>query len=377
MVRLSKKEANAVRKPTSRLLAKRKYTRVSTTSKSLSKDNNIVQSSTANKVSKCSDCKGGIRHLLHSSIVAIVIANLIWGMAAPITKLALTEIGPIALLFLRMIIASLILFPFVLRHEYRFSTREQFFIAISGIFGIFIPIALINIALPLVPSINLPIINSISPFILVILAYVFFHEKVSRNKYIGMAFGLLGVTCITAFPILFKQPGEVLGIFSDSFGVLVTPLSPTTAAVVGNLLMLIAVLFGSVGTILIKQVKHIPGHVIAFWQFALISCLVLPFALFENASLFNMTIGINGLVGVLFLGIFSSVVAYSLHNSAIQKSTMADVGLLSYVSPIGALVIAVPFLHEYPNIWFIIGSALVLFGVWFAERKIVRRIKSV
>lgn len=365
MVRLSKKEVNAVPRPTSRPSTKRKYSRVLPTAKS-----------TSIKVKNSAEPKGGIRRLLHSSILAIVIANLIWGMAAPITKLALTEIGPIALLFLRMIIASLILFPFVLRHEYLFTAREQFFIAVSGIVGIFVPIALINIALPLVPSINLPIINSISPFILVILAYVFFHEKVSRNKYIGMAFGLLGVTCITAFPILFKQPGEVLGIFSDSFGVLVTPLSPTTAAVVGNLLMVVAVVFGSVGTLLIKRINHIPGHVIAFWQFALISCLVLPFALFENASLFNMTIGVNGLVGVLFLGIFSSVVAYSLHNTAIQKSTMADVGLLSYVSPIGAMFIAIPFLHEYPNIWFIIGSSLVLFGVWYAGRKIARRSKT-
>jgi len=48
------------------------------------------------------------------------------------------------------------------------------------------------------------------------------------------------------------------------------------------------------------------------------------------------------------------------------------VGLLSYLSPIGALFLAVPLLGEWPDIWFVVGTALVLYGVWLAERKNIK-----
>lgn len=317
---------------------------------------------------------------LHNPYVALVVAYLIWGVVAPISKLTLGEIGPFTLLLFRSVITALILLPFIVRHRMSFTLHEQSFIAISAVFEIFLHITLIYIALPLIPSINLPIISSISPFIFVILARIFLREKVGMNKYYGMAFGLFGVICITILPALFPRSGDVLGLSSDALaslrllGLQNAHLSPAQITWLGNGLLVLGVVVGSVGPLFIKPIRHIPGQLITFWQFALVACITLPFALLESPDLFIPHITMNGVLGVLYISVLSSVVAYSLFNSSLQKTKAADIGLLSYISPLSALLVGIPLLHEYPDLWFIIGAALVLFGVWIAERKTRRGI---
>lgn len=320
----------------------------------------------------CELCGGKkMRHLLHSPYSALAVACLIWGMSAPITKLALTEIGPASLILARSTIAAIILFPFILRYKHNFTVKEQLYIGMSSCFAIFLHILLIYLALPLVPSINAPIINAISPFVLLLFARFLFHETVAKRKYVGIGLGLVGVACITVLPILVKGQGDILGAVSGVGQILGLPSQATSgSAWLGNGLLVAGVVLGAIGTLCIKPIKHIPGHVIAFWQFALVACFALPLSLQENMSFLNLHMGKFALFGIVYNAIFSSVIAYTLHNSSIQKVHAADLGLFSYLAPISALLLGIPLLHEYPNLWFIIGSVLVLAGVWVAEHKI-------
>ena len=312
---------------------------------------------------------------VHSPFFALTVAYLIWGVAAPISKLTLGEVGPFTLLFFRTVITAIVLMPFILSHKLVFTLREQLFVALSAFFEIFLHITLIYIALPLIPSINLPIIASMSPFIFVLLARIFLREKVAMNKYYGMAFGLLGVLCITLLPILFPKPGEVLGISTQMLaslrilGLENANLPTTTIAWIGNGLLVLAIVLGSVGPLFTKSIRHLPGQLITFWQFALVACFTLPLALLESPDLYLPKLSMNGIVGIGYISILSSVVAYSLYNSGVQETKAADVGLFSYLSPLAALVVGIPLLHEYPDLWFIMGAGLVLFGVWIAEKK--------
>ncbi|MBP6993727.1 DMT family transporter [Candidatus Woesebacteria bacterium] len=313
--------------------------------------------------------------VLHSPYFSLTVAYLIWGIAAPISKLTLGEIGPFSLLFFRTIITAGILLPFILKHKIALTLHEQWNIALSGFFSIFLHITLIYTALPLIPSINLPIISSMSPFIFVLLARVFLREKVGMNKYYGMALGLLGVLCITLLPVIFPKPGEVLGISTQilsslkMLGLENANLPTTTISWIGNGLLILAIVIGSIGSLFIKPIRHLPGRLITFWQFAIVACISLPLALLENPDLFVSQISLSGMLGIGYIALFSSVVAYSLYNSGLQETKAADVGLFSYISPLAALMVGIPLLHEYPDLWFIIGAGLVLVGVLIAERK--------
>ncbi len=326
---------------------------------------------------------GGLWKGLHNPYIALATASLIWGITAPISKLTLTEIGPFTLLFFRTIIASVILLPFILKFKIMFTLREQIFVALAAFFEIFLHITLIYLALPLIPSINLPIIGSMSPFFLVLMARIFLREKASINKYYGMGLGLVGVLCITVLPALSAQSADVLGLSTQAMSTLRIlglekyNISPQGLAWLGNGLLVLGVVVGSIGPLFIKPIRHIPAQLITFWQFALVACFTLPLALLESPRLVLTDLTAVGVVGIVYISVLSSVVAYSLYTHGLQESKAADVGIFSYLSPISALIVGIPLLHEYPDLWFIIGSALVLFGLWIAERKTRSRLRKV
>lgn len=286
------------------------------------------------------------------------LVSLIWGASVPITKVALFEIGPASLLFLRMSIASIILFPIVVREHHHFTYKEEINLFLSSVIGIGAPIYLIYFALPSVTSLNVPVIHAMSPFLLVILGWIFFREKIQKNKYYGMILSFAGAFVITALPQMMAK-SDVLGVFSYS----------KMSASGGYFIIILSCVLAAVGTMLIKPLKHISGPVMAFWQSAIVAVVMLPMAIAEVPSNFISTLSPMTLFAILYVAVLSSVVGYTIYNNSVHKLQMSEIGLLSYLAPIGALVIAMPLLHEMPDIWFVIGSILVILGVWVAEKK--------
>ena len=68
-------------------------------------------------------------------VLALIIANVIWGMASPIFKFSLTNIPPFTLAFTRFFFAGLIFLPFA-RSKWQHLTAKQWFkIILVGFFG--------------------------------------------------------------------------------------------------------------------------------------------------------------------------------------------------------------------------------------------------
>ncbi len=53
-----------------------------------------------------------------------------------------------------------------------------------------------------------------------------------------------------------------------------------------------------------------------------------------------------------------------------SRINMQEVGLFTYVDPIIAVLIAIPLLQEYPTVHFFLGSVLVFWGIFIAEKRI-------
>ena len=78
----------------------------------------------------------------------------------------------------------------------------------------------------------------------------------------------------------------------------------------------------------------------------------------------------RGWIGIIFGVIFSSAIAYSLYNYGISKIDAQEVGIFGYIDPIIAILIAVPLLHEYPTLYFYMGTFFVFIGIVIAEGRI-------
>lgn len=71
---------------------------------------------------------------------------------------------------------------------------------------------------------------------------------------------------------------------------------------------------------------------------------------------------------ILYLGILSSIVAYFLINYSLSKLEASKTSVFSNISTIVSIAAGIIFLNESFEVYHIIGSALILIGVWGTNR---------
>lgn len=283
------------------------------------------------------------------AIIALIIANIIWGAASPIFKLALQNITPFTLAFLRFWGATFLLFPFVYKDLY-IARKDWLKIFLVAFFGITINITFFFQGLEKAPSINAPVIASSGPIFIYLFSILILKEKPHRKVLAGLIISLLGVIVIVIQPLLSKNPD---------------------GQIIGNLFFIIATL-GAVGhTIFSKEIIRAYKPVtITFWSFVIGAITFIPFFLNE-VSRNNpfLSLDYRGWTGLVF-GIFlSSALAYYLFEWGTKKINAQEIGLFTYIDPIVAAIIAVPLLGEKITLVFVLGSLLVFFGISLAENR--------
>ena len=76
----------------------------------------------------------------------------------------------------------------------------------------------------------------------------------------------------------------------------------------------------------------------------------------------------NGWLGITFLGIFCSGLAYIAWYDALQALTTASTGVFLYIEPLIAMVVAFFILNEAITLASLVGGGIILFGVWLVNR---------
>lgn len=284
------------------------------------------------------------------AILALIVANIIWGAASPIFKLALQNIPPFTLAYLRFFGAMLLLLPFCFK-QLRIEKGDWLNLILLSVFGITINITFFFFGLKYAPSINAPIIASSGPIVGYISSIFILHEKPHTKILIGMLVSLAGVLTIIGQPILEHGiNGEILG----------------------NLFFVLAML-GAVGHSILGK-KVMPKYPVAtttFWSFLIGSFTFLPFFIMELFTLNPFSsLDYRGVTGLVF-GIFlSSALAYFLFDWGIKNISVQEIGIFAYIDPIVAIMIAIPLLGETLTPVFAIGSILVFSGIAIAEGRL-------
>ena len=286
-------------------------------------------------------------------ILALIIANVIWGMASPIFKFALSNIPPFTLAFIRFFFAGLIFVPLAIGNWQKLTVRQWFEILLIGFFGITINVSFFFLGVIKTESINVPIIGSSGPIFIYLLSIIFLKEKPKKKVLIGMLIALIGVLVIIISPIFLERKKFIIG------------------AIEGNLFILIAVFGGVLQTIIGRDIlKKINPFQVAAITFLFGSLTFLPFISKELANWNISNLNVAGWTGIIFGVFFSSALAYFLYYYGISKLNAQDVGIFTYIDPLAAIVIAAPLLHEYPNIFYIFGAILIFRGIYLAEGRV-------
>jgi len=133
-------------------------------------------------------------------IVALVIAQILWGINTPVIKLGLKTV-PLAVYHSTTILgAALLILPFAVRTWKKLSIKHYAILIIGSV----IAISLGNVALLLgierTPSVNAPLIGLLQPLLLMVLSIQVLKEQFSTKTLIGICVALLGAAIVIGKP---------------------------------------------------------------------------------------------------------------------------------------------------------------------------------
>ncbi len=291
---------------------------------------------------------------VQKAFIALVIANIIWGFAAPIFKLSLQNIPPFTLAFWRFFLGAIILVPFAAKkiNMKLDSRRDSILLFLYGFLGITVNILFFFWGLKLTYSINAPVIASAQPILTLFLALFFLKEVFVAKKFLGMLLGTIGIIIIVIEPLLGKGIG---------------------GSIVGNTYLVIATLAAVGQTIAGKKIinKYNPWA-FTFWAFLIGAASFLPLAFYEYFTIPHLyqMLDWRGYIGIAYGAIFSSAAAYGLFAWGLSKISASDASMFSYVDPIAGTILAYVMLHEPITSPFILGSIFIFGGIFLAEGRI-------
>lgn len=288
------------------------------------------------------------RHQL--AILAIIANTVIWSAASPVFKWALADIPPFTMAFFRFLIASLILLPFVY-DKIKVSLDDFYKLFVLSLVGIAAHITFFYLGLTLAPSINVPIISSTTPILLIIGAMIFLHEKPKRKVMYGTIVSLIGFFIIIIQPIIEKaEVGSILG----------------------NLYYVLSVVTLVLYTILLKRYNFKYSYMtIMFWIFSIGALVFLPMFLFENKGANPLVhFDFRGSIGIFYGAILSSVAGYFLYNYAVKYIKAQEIGIFMYLDPFVTALVAIPLLGETITFTYLLGTLFVFAGIFVAEGRL-------
>ena len=283
----------------------------------------------------------------NTAVIFLILANIIWGGGPPIFKWAFENVHTFTLAFLRYfipVVIMIIIFP-----TYLAVKKEDLFrIILAGIFGITFNIGFYFVAIHYTASINASIIACAGPAFLILLSMLFLKERPGRKMLLGNVVGLTGVLLIVL------EPGSAVAVKSSLFG---------------NFLLILSTLAAVINTIIVKEiVKKYHAITLTFWTFVIGSITFYPLFLRESMQYGLLThLNFQGFFGIFYGAIFCSLTAWLLFLWALERVHASDVTIFEYIAPVVTILIAIPLVHEFPNIFFILGSILVVIGMYIAE----------
>ncbi len=282
--------------------------------------------------------------------LALMVAYLIWGGNYVVAKLTLTEIPVFSLAFLRFAIALILLFPFLLAEKNKEKIKLEHLprLLLTGLLMISFNIVFFYEALQRTTAINVSALELIIPILSVLGGWWFLKEKIYFVNLMGIFLGILGAAIIIGLPLLFVD-----GLSS---GVLI-----------GNLLSILSCISFVAGAILSK--KLLKKYSALFMTCITFSVGVVTFLVpamldYVNNPAWVSKVSILGILGLLYIVILSSISAFFLFQWALAKVDLPKATLFQYFPAIAA-TFAVPILGERISFSFIIGTILVVLGVYW------------
>jgi drug/metabolite transporter (DMT)-like permease len=265
---------------------------------------------------------------------------------------ALLELPPITIVWLRFSIGVIILgLTVVLQKQFALpAKREWTYFALLGFLGITLHQWLQSNGLQTSEAGTTAWIVATTPVFMALLGWLLLKERLGWIKNAGILLAFAGVLIVVS-------KGDFRSISVGRFG------AP------GDVLILISAVNWAVFSALSRRrLQSYPASLMMFYVMSFGWLFTSILILFTNglAEVGNLT-G-TGWMGVGFLGVFCSGLAYIAWYDALKTLTTAQTGVFLYMEPLVAVVVAFFILGEAITSASLLGGAVIIFGVWLVNR---------
>ena len=285
-----------------------------------------------------------------SAYIFLLLTTLLWGGNSVAGKLAVDHVSPMTLVFLRWVLAVLIMLPIgfqTIRKDWPVVRKHWVVLAALGASGFTLFNTIFYTALNYTTAINVSIEQAAMPILIIIANFVFFRLRVNWAQIAGVVLTIAGVILTACH----GDPRRLL----------------TLELNFGDAIMLVAVLLYSgysVG-LRLKPVMHWQSLMLAMSIAALITSL--PFFLWEIAAGKVIVPDARGWTVIVYTAIGASVISQIFYIRGNELIGANRAGLFINLVPIFGTLLSVLIVGETFQLYQALALVLVLGGIGLAE----------
>lgn len=257
--------------------------------------------------------------------VAVLCANLIFGLNIPVSKALLTQwMTPFGYMAARTLVATIVFWVIqgFLPKE-KVTPKDLAIIATGGIMGFVVSQSLTAVSLQYTSPVYFSLIVALSPLVVMLLAAVFLKEPITGKKMAGVVLGIAGALLMIA------QIDNSTSGKNSLWGIFLAVISVTAFSVYLIIIRSVAQKYTTV-----TQMK---------WMFLFAAIILVPLGCTEYSeqTLFSAAWGWAGVWELAFVTILATSVAYFLTPFGMKYLRVTTVSVYMNLQPIVSSVAAI------------------------------------
>jgi drug/metabolite transporter (DMT)-like permease len=280
-------------------------------------------------------------------IVDLLLLGAIWGASFLFMRLGAAEFGPVALAFVRVAGAALLLVPLMLLKQQGGAWRTHGrAIAGIGIINSALPFLLYAVAALALTTALLSVFNATVPIWGALIAWLWLKDRLSASRWLGLAIGVAGVVWLG-----WGKADVTAGAHGVSAAIGVAACLAATA------------LYGLGANVSRRWLQGVPPLAVAAGsQAAATLALVVPAVLWWPA----VNPGATAWAAAIALSVRCTGLAYVLFFRLIARTGAATATSVTFLIPAFALLWGFLALGEVPTGAMLVGCAVILLGTALA-----------
>lgn len=282
---------------------------------------------------------------------ALLAANIIWGLNAPIGKEALAVVSATAVTAYRMLGACLAfwILSLFLPHEH-VVRRDKVLLLFAALFGIVFNQGMFIYGLSLTSPVDASIITSMPPIITMILSAIFLREPITWKKVIGTVLGVSG-----ALILIFGNSSSHGGVSSGN--------------ALGDLLCLLAQVSFCIYLTLFKNlISRYSPVTVSKWLFLYASICFLPVSYNEILAVDYLSLPFSIYWRLAFVVFGATFLSYLFMTTGQHLLRPTIISMYNYAQPVVATIVSVALGLSVFSFSIGVAVLLIFSGVYFVTQ---------